>query len=348
MERDTPHRAEPDADPGNSRRIEDLVARLRCGEARALARAISLVENDAPEAPTLLSGCFPYTGRALRIGITGAPGAGKSTLVDRLARNFRDADKTVGVIAVDPTSPFTGGAILGDRIRFREHQQNAPDEFGRLGDPGFYLRSMATRGALGGLALATTDVALILEASGKEVVLIETVGVGQDEIEIARLADITLVVLVPGMGDDVQSLKAGVMEIADIFVINKADRDGADRVEQEIRGLQSLVAHHPDRTPPVVRTVATTGEGLPALTSAIGELERWLRSGNGLATRRTAHWQRRLDAMLRAELMRRARQNGFDAKVLQFHAARIASGQQDPWQLVAQLTEKVFKPGHPE
>jgi LAO/AO transport system kinase len=205
---------------------------------------------------------------------------------------------------------------------------------------------MATRGSLGGLALATADVALVLEASGKDVILIETVGVGQDEIEIARLADITVVVLVPGMGDDVQSLKAGVMEIADIFVVNKSDREGADRVEQEICGLQSLVTAHPERTPPVVRTIATTGEGLPALTSAIDDLEQFLRAGKGLAERRTQHWQRRLDAMLRSELMRRARQNGFEARLLQFHAARIASGHQDPWQLVAQLTEKVFSSGN--
>ncbi len=321
------------ADRGRSTgTLADLVDRLRLGDTRALARAISLVENDAPEAPALLSACFPHTGHAIRIGVTGAPGAGKSTLVDRLARAFRDAGKTVGVIAVDPTSPFTGGAILGDRIRFQD----------RHTDPGFYARSMATRGSLGGLALATADVALVLEASGKDVLLIETVGVGQDEVEIARLADVTVVVLVPGMGDDVQSLKAGVMEIADIFVINKSDRDGADRVEQEIHGLQSLVTNHPDRTPPVVRTIATTGDGLPALVSAIGDLQQWLNQERRLATRRTQHWQRRLDAMLRTELMRRARQNGFDAKVLQFHAARIASGHQDPWQLVAQLTEKVF------
>ena len=311
-----------------------LVSRLRQGDTRALARAISLVENEAPEAAAVLSACFPHTGSALRIGITGAPGAGKSTLVDRLAQHFRHADRTVGLIAVDPTSPFTGGALLGDRIRLREHAS----------DPGFYARSMATRGSLGGLALATADAALVLEASGKDIILIETVGVGQDEVEIARLADITLVVLVPGMGDDVQSLKAGVMEIADIFVINKSDREGADRVEQEIRSLQSLVSDHPERTPPIVRTIATTGDGLPALAAAIAEMQQWLLQNNRLAARRARHWQRRLDSMLRTELMRRARQNGFDAKLLAFHAARIASGQQDPWQLVAQLTEKVFNP----
>ena len=312
-----------------------LVDRLRHGDTRALARAISLVENDAPEAPALLSACFTHTGHAIRIGITGAPGAGKSTLVDRLAQHFRHADRTVGLIAVDPTSPFTGGALLGDRIRLREHAS----------DPGFYARSMATRGALGGIALATADAALVLEASGKGVILIETVGVGQDEIEIARLADITIVVLVPGMGDDVQSLKAGVMEIADIFVVNKSDREGADRVEQEIRSLQSLASEHPAHTPPVIRTTATTGDGIDALATAIYEMQQWLLQENRLTQRRAEHWQRRLDAMLRTELMRRARQNGFDANVLQSHATRIASGQEDPWQLVAELTEKVFSPG---
>ena len=315
--------------------IPALVDRLRHGDTRALARAISLVENDAPEAPALLSACFTHTGHAIRIGITGAPGAGKSTLVDRLAQHFRHADRTVGLIAVDPTSPFTGGALLGDRIRLREHAS----------DPGFYARSMATRGALGGIALATADAALVLEASGKGVILIETVGVGQDEIEIARLADITLVVLVPGMGDDVQSLKAGVMEIADIFVVNKSDREGADRVEQEIRSLQSLASDHPAHTPPVVRTVATTGDGIDALATAIYEMQQWLLQENRLTQRRAEHWQRRLDAMLRTELMRRARQNGFDANILQSHAIRIASGLEDPWQLVAELTEKVFSPG---
>jgi LAO/AO transport system kinase len=370
----SPRQGHPGGDP-----LESLVGRLRQGDPRALARAISLVENHAPESPSLLSACFPHTGTALRIGVTGAPGAGKSTLVDRLARAFREPQegretaKSVGVIAVDPTSPFTGGALLGDRIRFQERQN----------DVGFYARSMATRGSLGGLALATADAALVLEASGKEVLLIETVGVGQDEVEIARLADITLLVLVPGMGDDVQSLKAGVMEIADIFVINKSDRDGADRVEQEIRALQSLAPssrqaellhsqHHREDpgfvsghrfsraekapkeqgalapeaawSPPVLRTVATTGDGLPALVQSIADMEQWLRQNQRLTARRTRHWQRRLDAMLRTELMRRARRNGFDAKLLEFHAARIASGQQDPWQLVAQLTEKVFNP----
>ncbi len=318
--------------------IEPLVARLRQGDTRALARAISLVENDAPQAHALLSACFPHTGHALRIGITGAPGAGKSTLVDRLSRHYREAGKTVGVVAVDPSSPFTGGAILGDRIRLQE----------RIADPGFYARSMATRGSLGGLALATADVALVLEASGKDILLIETVGVGQDEIEIARLADIVLLVLVPGMGDDVQSLKAGVMEIADLYVINKSDRDGADRVEQEIRALQSLASTHAAWTPPIVRTVATTGEGVDRLAQAIAQMEQWLTAEHRLTHRRAQHWQRRLHAMLRTELMRRARRHGLGENQLSEHAARIAKGREDPWQLVAQLAQKLFEEQPPE
>lgn len=341
--------------------ISLLVDRLRGGDTRALARAISLVENDAPEARALLSACFPHTGSALRIGITGSPGAGKSTLVDRLARGFRasrtggGAGKTVGVLAVDPTSPFTGGAILGDRIRFQERSSEV-GVAGRIGDAGFYARSMATRGALGGIALATADAGLVLEASGKDIILIETVGVGQDEIEIARLADITLLVLVPGMGDDVQSLKAGVMEIADLYVINKSDREGADRVEQEIRALQSLAppsrgrgeavddgaAPEGDWTPPVVRTVATTGEGIDRLASGIAAMELWLHEKDRLTTRRARHWQRRLDAMLRTELMRRARQNGVNRAQLSALAAEVAAGRQDPWSVIPKLAEQLF------
>jgi LAO/AO transport system kinase len=310
-----------------------LVERLRGGDARALARAITLVENEAEEAQALLSACFRHAGRALRVGITGSPGAGKSTLVDRLAGRWRAESKTVGVIAVDPSSPFTGGALLGDRIRFQDRQSDA----------GFYARSMATRGSLGGLAQATADVALLIEASGKDRLLIETVGVGQDEVEIARLADVTLVVLAPGMGDDVQSLKAGVMEIADIYVVNKADRDGADRVEREIRAMQSLAQTRGDWTPPVVRTVATTGEGVDGLAEAIARMQAWMGEENRLAERRARHWQRRLDAMLRTELMRRARRHGVAEDELARHAARIAAGEEDPWSVAAELAKKVVE-----
>src|SRR5947209_571108 len=198
------------------------------GEARALARAISAVEDRRPESLPLLRALFPHAGQARVVGITGAPGAGKSTLVDQLARHYRGEQRRLGIVAVDPTSPFSGGAILGDRIRMLSHH----------GDSGIYIRSMATRGALGGLAATTADVATVLDASGRDLVLIETVGVGQDEVDIVRLADITVVILVPGMGDDVQTIKAGIMEIADIFVINKSDREGAERVEREFRAMQ--------------------------------------------------------------------------------------------------------------
>src|SRR6185369_15203316 len=200
----------------------------------------------------------------------GSPGAGKSTLVDGLARHYRKQERTVGIVAVDPTSPYTGGAILGDRIRMQEHSSDA----------GIYIRSMATRGSLGGLARTTADVASVIDASGRDVVLIETVGVGQDEVDIVRLAEVTVVILVPGMGDDVQTIKAGIMEIADVFVINKSDRDGAERVEREIRAMQSLSTRSDHWIPPIVKTVASDGQGLPELTKAIWAYEDFLRKSN--------------------------------------------------------------------
>ena len=318
-------------------RVLELVAQLRDGDVRALARAVSLVENGAPEATSVLSECFPNTGRALRVGVTGAPGAGKSTLVDRLARAWRAAGKRVGVIAVDPTSPFTGGALLGDRIRMQEH----------AGDDGLYVRSMATRGSLGGLAGTTGDVAQVIEASGRDVLLIETVGVGQDEVEIVRLADVTVVVLVPGMGDDVQSLKAGIMEIADIFTINKADREGADRVEKEIRAMQSLGATH-DTAPgtwivPIVKTIGTSGEGIDALFAAIDQRRQWLASDGRLNERRRAYWRQRIEDMLQQALMNEARAHRLNQGELQSHAERIAAGAEDPYQLIPSLVARVFQ-----
>src|SRR6266516_2743769 len=231
---------------------QHLSDQLRAGDPRALARVISTVENHHPGWIDLLKELFPHTGKALTICLTGAPGAGKNTLVDQLAKYYRKENRTVGIIAVDPTSPYTGGAILGDRIRMQEH----------FADPGIYIRSMATRGSLGGLARTTADVTTVLDASGRDIILVETVGVGQDEIDIVRLADITVVILVPGMGDDVQTIKAGIMEIADIFVINKSDREGAERVEREIRALQSLALRNDGWTPPIVKTVASDGTGV--------------------------------------------------------------------------------------
>jgi LAO/AO transport system kinase len=232
--------------------VAQMMERLRGGDVRVLARAVSIVEDGAPLAGELLAACARFAGSALRVGVTGPPGAGKSTLVDQMAKWLRGEGQRVGVVAVDPSSPFTGGALLGDRIRMQ----------GFAGDDGVYIRSMASRGAMGGVAKAAADVCAVIEAVGRETILIETVGVGQDEIEVVELADVTVLVLVPGMGDEVQSLKAGVMEVADIFVVNKSDRGGAELVEQEIIAMQGLVASRGGWVPPVVKTVAISGEGV--------------------------------------------------------------------------------------
>ena len=312
--------------------VKDLVERVCSGDVRALARAISLVENDAPEAVEVLSCCFPHIGRALRIGVTGSPGAGKSTLVDRLTRAYRAADTRVGIVAVDPSSPFTGGAILGDRIRIQE----------RIGDNGLYVRSMATRGSLGGLARTTADVAQVIEASGKDLVLIETVGVGQGEVDIVRLADVTVVVMVPGMGDDVQSIKAGIMEIADIFVINKSDREGAENVEKEIRALQSLAMRHDGWTPPIVKTVASQGEGIAELASAVEQYEAYLRKENRALKKSVENWQERLVEMLRDTMLEKARQQLGDGQLGRL-AAEVAEHKRDPYTLVEEIAGKAGK-----
>jgi LAO/AO transport system kinase len=310
-----------------------LAERIYKGDTRALARAISLVENNAPQAQEILSASFPHTGNALRIGITGSPGAGKSTLVDQLARAWRKEEKSIGILAVDPTSPFTGGAILGDRIRLQDHSS----------DQDLYVRSMATRGALGGLAQATADAAQLIEASGKDLVLIETVGVGQDEIDIVRLSDITLVVLVPGMGDDVQSLKAGIMEIADIFVINKADREGADLVEKEIRAMQSL-AHTADNwTPPIIKTTATTGAGIAELVSTIDARKTWLAAEGRIEAKRQTYWQQRIEAMVQQELLQEVRKHGLNTEELAQHAQRITAKAENPYQLIPDLVAEIFQ-----
>jgi LAO/AO transport system kinase len=312
--------------------LQSWLGRLASGDARALARAISMVENRSPGWSELLKSVFPKTGRARILGLTGAPGAGKSTLVDQLAKHYRKHGRTVGIIAVDPTSPYSGGAILGDRIRMQDH----------FSDPGIYIRSMATRGSLGGLARATADVATVLDAAGRDLIMIETVGVGQDEIDIVRLADITIVILVPGMGDDVQSIKAGIMEIADIFVINKSDRDGADRVEREIRALQSLAVRTDHWTPPIVKTVASEGKGIDRLADAIADYETYLQKENLVLQHKVDNWQERLIEMLRDSLMEKAREQLGNGNVARY-AAEVAEHKRDPYTLVEEIAGKVSR-----
>jgi len=305
---------------------QSWIDHLRTGDARAIARAISTVENRVPGYSDLLKALFPHSGHARILGLTGAPGAGKSTLVDQLAKHYRKENRTVGIIAVDPTSPYTGGAILGDRIRMQDH----------FADAGIYIRSMATRGSLGGLARTTADVTTVLDASGRDLVMIETVGVGQDEVDIVRLADITIVILVPGMGDDVQTIKAGIMEIADIFVINKSDRDGAERVEREIRAMQSLSIRSDHWTPPIVKTVASDGTGIADLASAISGYEEYLAKENLALKRNIQNWQERLMEMLRDTLLEQAREQIGNGK-LETYAAQVAEHKRDPYTLVEEI-----------
>jgi GTPase len=311
--------------------MQSWIEQIREGNPRALARAITAVENRDERSHELLKGLFEHSGTARVLGVTGSPGAGKSTLVDALAREYRKQGKTIGIVAVDPTSPFSGGAILGDRIRMSSHHA----------DPGIFIRSMATRGALGGLSHTTADIATVLDASGRDLVMIETVGVGQDEIDIVRLADVTIVILVPGMGDDVQSIKAGIMEIADIFVINKADRDGADRVEREIRAMQSLAHPRSDNwTPPVVKTIASDGTGVPELAKAIDSYEKFLDSTELGRKRRMENWRNRLIAMLRDELLERVLRQQMTDEDATRYAAEVAEHKRDPYTLIDEIIGK--------
>ena len=295
-----------------------LAPRVLAGDVRAVARLMRLIDDALPQAEEELRALWPRTGRAHLVGITGNPGAGKSTLVDRLIAHLRGLGKSVGVLAVDPTSPFTGGAILGDRIRMQDHAL----------DPQVFIRSLATRGQLGGLSRATSDCARVLDAMGKDIVLIETVGVGQDEVEVIRLAHSTVVVVVPGLGDDIQAIKAGILEVADVFAVNKSDREGADRTVRDLRTMLELT----QKEIPIVKCVASRGEGIDELWGAIDAHYQALRSGPGLLERELSRARTELVLVLRERLFKaaldRLAQQGAQLDDL---AMRIARRETDPY-----------------
>ena len=313
--------------------IDDLVVQARQGQPRAVARLISLVEDSAPELRDVATALAPYAGRAQIVGVTGAPGVGKSTSVNMLVTALRAAGKKVGVLAVDPSSPFSGGALLGDRVRMQDHAL----------DDGVFIRSMATRGHLGGIASATPQTLRVLDAAGCDVVLVETVGVGQSEIEVVSLADTTVVLLAPGMGDGIQAAKAGILEIADVFVVNKADRDGADQVARDLRYMLSLGGKHSEAgawRPPIVKTVAARAEGVEDLVAAIDKHRAWLADTGELDRRRRARAGSEIEAIA-VETVRRRFSEIHGAAALDELATRVAAGRLDPYaaadELVASL-----------
>ena len=307
--------------------VNSLVERVRAGEVAAVARSISKIEDGADDSAALMKEIYKLSRGALVIGITGAPGAGKSSLVDKLALYYRDRGERIGIIAVDPSSPFSGGAILGDRIRMQT-----------LGlDPGVFIRSMATRGNLGGLARATVDAVAILDAAGYSKIIVETVGVGQDEVEIVKAAEVSVVVLVPGMGDDIQAIKAGIMEIGDVFVINKSDREGVYATEKELELLLSLASRGDGWDPPIVKTVATEGQGVAELASAIERFREVQRSTQLTSERRRAIARWRIVELLRDQLLATVLQSDASMLRLEELADEVATRQRDPYSAVEEI-----------
>ncbi len=308
-----------------------LVEKILTRDTRAVARAISKIENGAADAYEILKAVYPHTGRGLTIGITGPPGAGKSSLVDKLALEYRQRGLSVGIIAVDPSSPFSGGAILGDRIRMQLLSS----------DPEIFIRSMATRGNLGGLARATVDAVAVLDAAGYDRTLVETVGVGQDEVDIVKTADVSIVVLVPGMGDDIQAIKAGIMEIADIFVINKADREGVERTERELITLLEMSERSDGWRPPIVRTIATQNKGIPEFIEAIEQYASFRRRQSSASSRQAGVAENRIIELLRERLLKRVISEALSTGELRRLAETVATRQRDPYSVVDEIAGRI-------